>query len=124
MGLSAKDLRALADQIDATPADAFMHWADGVPQYAPVLDRWMQAVKGLGAPRPSKVYDDILAGAHDRPTPDTITSADKKTLIGYATFVIRGERFSYGLLAERQKDGTLGAILRRFADLKARKWFF
>ncbi len=124
MSLSPKALRALADQIDATPAEAFMHWADGVPQYAPVLDRWMQAVKGLGAPRPSKVYDAILAGSHDRPTADTIAAADKKTLIGYATFVIRAERFAYGVLAERQRDGTLGAILRRFADLKAKHWFF
>ena len=124
MGLSAKDLRALADEIDATPAEAFMHWADGVPQYAPVLDRWMQAVKAFGAPQPSKVYEDILAGTHDRPTASLIATADRKTLIGYATFVIRGERFSYGLLAERQKDGVLPAILRRIADLKTRRWVF
>ena len=121
---SPKELRALADQLDATLPERFISWADGVPHYSPLLDQWTQAVRSLGALRGSQVYDDILQGKHPRPTARTIATADKRSLIGYATYLWRGEKFCYGFYAGCHADGSLSAVLRRFAELGKRRWFF
>jgi hypothetical protein len=120
---SPKKLRALADQLDAAPPEHFISWADGVPHYSPLLDQWTHAARSLGALRGSPVYGDILEGKHPRPTARAIATADKRSLIGYATYLFRGEKFCYGFHAGCHADGSLSAVLRRFADLKAKSWF-
>ncbi|MDZ4059620.1 MAG: DUF6508 domain-containing protein [Brevundimonas sp.] len=114
----------MADRLDALPPDEFMRWANGLPHYSQLADDWTSALKSLGALRGSKVYDDILQGKHPQPTVSAIEAADRASLVGYATYLWRGEKFSYGFLGGRHADGSLSAVLRRFAELEKRRWFF
>ena len=115
-------LETVAARLDATPVAEFAQWSrDGAalphPIYAPIEGEWRDLVGAFGAPRPSAVYDAILKNEMPAPTTESIAAADHEHLVGYVTFIIRGERFCDGHIAGAQEGGLLSGILRRFAAL-------
>ena len=118
-------LNALADTLDTIPPAAFATWTtpDGrpvaFPTYHPVEAEWREAVDNAGLLEPNPVYEDILAAKAPPPTLESIGGADLPTLKGYATYVVRGERFSDGHIGACHERGLLAAIVRRLASLDA-----
>ena len=116
-------LNALADKLDTIPSAAFATWTtpDGTPAafptYHPVEAEWREAVDSAGLLAPNPAYEDILAAKAPPPTVESIGGADLPTLKGYATYVVRGERFSDGHIGACHERGLLAAIVRRLANL-------
>ena len=115
----------IAEKLDATPSAAFATWTTpagtpaAFPTYHPVEAEWREAVDSAGLLEPNPVYDDILAAKAPPPTVERIRGADLPTLKGYATYVVRGERFSDGHIGACHERGLLAAIARRLASLDA-----
>jgi len=115
----------LADRLDATPPSLFATWTSpdgtpaGFPTYHPVEAQWRDAVTHAGLLVPNPVYDGILAGDISRPTVENVRVAGLPELRGYATYIVRGERFSDGHIGACHKQGLLAALVRRLADLDA-----
>lgn len=118
--MSSADLRALADALDATPPERFTRWDDGLPTYAAILDHWRVAVTERGVGGASPFYDRLLARQAPPLAQDTVAVADADALVGYATFILRGERFCDGHIGACHKGGLLAAVARRFAELGSR----
>jgi|GEM_PF-1099917 len=116
-------LTQLADQLDATPDETFVTWERtgtgfAYAKYNPIFYAWERALGAIGLGGPSDLYDRMLKGA---PIPslslDTIATADEATLLGYATYIVRSEKFSEGHVAACHRRGYLAAILRRLNQL-------
>ena len=116
-------LNALAEKLDTIPPAAFATWTtpDGgpatFPTYHPVEAEWREAVDSAGLLAPNPAYEDILAAKAPPPTVESIRGADLPTLKGYATYVVRGERFSDGQIGACHERGLLAAIVRRLSNL-------
>ncbi|WP_181544466.1 DUF6508 domain-containing protein [Brevundimonas sp.] len=116
-------LSKLANQLDATPDEIFVVWERTgtgftYAKYAPVFHAWERALGAIGLGGPSDVYDRMLKGEPvPNPSLETIAIADQATLLGYATYIVRSERFSEGHIASCHGKGYLAAIVRRLAQL-------
>jgi hypothetical protein len=113
------DLNTLALELEATPPEAFLRWDGPVPAYAPILDRWSAAVSERGYGEPSPFYNHLLSREAPPLNRENIASADAEMLIGYATFILRGEHLCYGHIGECHTQGLLAAVTRRFAELES-----
>ncbi|WP_292050944.1 MULTISPECIES: DUF6508 domain-containing protein [unclassified Brevundimonas] len=118
------DLLTLADELDATTDEQFVtgeRTGTGFTyaKYAPVFHAWERALGAIGLGGPSDVYDRMLKGERiPNPSLETIASADQATLLGYATYIVRSEKFSEGHIAACHRKGYLAAIVRRLAQLE------
>ncbi|WP_297799687.1 DUF6508 domain-containing protein [uncultured Brevundimonas sp.] len=118
------DLLTLADQLDATTDEQFVTWERTgtgftYAKYAPVFHAWERALGAIGLGGPSDVYDRMLKGERiPNPSLETIAAADQATLLGYATYIVRSEKFSEGHIAACHRKGYLAAIVRRLAQLE------
>lgn len=115
-------LRNLAARLAATSGAAFASWDSPAgqlpyPTYAPIEAEWRRALTELGAIHPSPAYDRILSGEVKPATIETIRTADRDELDGYATHIVRSERFCDGSIAGSHADGLLAALLLRYAEL-------
>ena len=117
------DLTRLADELDATAPEDFARYVGSgtglqFPIYAPLFELWEAALKEKGLGRRSEYYDRLLSGTAPRLSKTSIAAADLEALVGYATFVVRGERFCDGHIAACHKQGLLASIVRRLAELE------
>ena len=118
------DLLTLADELDATTDEQFVTWERTgtgftYAKYAPVFHAWERALGAIGLGGPSDVYDRMLKGERiPNPSLETIAAADQATLLGYATYIVRSERFSEGHIASCHRKGYLAAIVRRLTELE------
>ena len=118
------DLLTLADELDATTDEQFVTWERTgtgftYAKYAPVFHAWERALGAIGLGGPSAVYDRMLKGERiPNPSLETIAAADQATLLGYATYIVRSEKFSEGHIAACHRKGYLAAIVRRLAQLE------
>ena len=118
------DLLTLADELDATFDEQFVTWERTgtgftYAKYAPVFHAWERALGAIGLGGPSDVYDRMLKGERiPNPSLETIAAADQGTLLGYATYIVRSEKFSEGHIAACHRRGYLAAVLRRLAQLE------
>ena len=118
------ELLTLADELDATTDEQFVTWERTgtgftYAKYAPVFHAWERALGAIGLGGPSDVYDRILKGERiPNPSLETIAAADQATLLGYATYIVRSEKFSEGHIAACHRKGYLAAIVRRLAQLE------
>ena len=114
---------ALADKLDTIPSAAFATWTTPggtpapFPTYHPVEAEWREAVDSAGLLVPNPAYDALLKKEAPRPTVESIRGADLPTLKGYATYIVRGERFNDGHIGTCHERGLLAAIMRRLANL-------
>ena len=117
------DLLQLAAELDATTDDEFVTWERtgtgfSYAKYHPVFHAWERALGAIGLGGPSAFYDAMLKGESvPSPSLDTIAAGDLATLLGYATYIVRSEKFSEGHIAACHRKGFLAAILRRQAQL-------
>ncbi len=117
-------LLELADELDATTDEQFVTWERtgtgfSYAKYAPVFHAWERALGAIGLGGPSDVYDRMLKGERiPNPSIETIATADQATLLGYATYIVRSEKFSEGHIAACHRRGYLAAIVRRLAQLE------
>jgi len=117
-------LLQLADELDATTDDQFVTWEKTgtgftYAKYAPVFHAWERALGAIGLGGPSDLYDRMLKGERvPNPSLETIAYADQTTLLGYATYIVRSEKFSEGHIAACHRKGFLAAIVRRLAQLE------
>lgn len=117
-------LLQLADELDATTDDQFITWEKTgtgftYAKYAPVFHAWERALGAIGLGGPSDLYDRMLKGERvPNPSLETIANADQTTLLGYATYIVRSEKFSEGHIAACHRKGFLAAIVRRLAQLE------
>jgi hypothetical protein len=113
-----------------TPGFAFGSWSGGESRDGIVQMPYFQLSSEAGAfvaaayaahwVRPDIAWSDFAAGPDYhalRDDPSRITLADTGRLAELLTTLIRGDRFSEGLLANAFDDGTLPAIARRMAVL-------
>ena len=118
------DLLTLADELDATTDEQFVTWERTgtgftYAKYAPVFHAWERALGAIGLGGPSDVYDRMLKGERiPNPSLETIAAADQATLLGYATYIVRSEKFSEGHIAACHRKGYLAAIVRRLSQLE------
>lgn len=118
------DLLQLADELDATTDENFVTWERTgtgftYAKYAPVFHAWERALGAIGLGGPSDVYGRMLKGERiANPSIETIATADQATLLGYATYIVRSEKFSEGHIAACHRRGYLAAVLRRLAQLE------
>ncbi len=118
------ELLTLADELDATTDEQFVTWERTgtgftYAKYAPVFHAWERALGAIGLGGPSDVYDRMLKGERiPNPSLETIATADQATLLGYATYIVRSEKFSEGHIAACHRRGYLAAIVRRLALLE------
>lgn len=116
-------LSQLADELDATSDENFVMWERtgtgfSYAKYTPVFYAWERALGTIGLGGPSDLYDRMLKGEKvPNPSLDTIAAADQATLLGFATYIVRSEKFSEGHIAACQRKGYLAAILRRLDQL-------
>ena len=116
-------LLELADELDATTDEQFVTWERtgtgfSYAKYAPVFHAWERALGAIGLGGPSDIYDRMLKGERiPNPSIETIATADQATLLGYATYIVRSEKFSEGHIAACHRRGYLAAIVRRLAQL-------
>lgn len=115
-------LRLLADELAATTDEQFVTWEKTgtgftYAKYGPAFHAWERALGAIGLGGPSDVYDRLLKGEVTNPSLETIATADQATLLGYATYIVRSERFSEGHIASCHRKGYLAAIVRRLAQL-------
>ncbi|WP_406851667.1 DUF6508 domain-containing protein [Brevundimonas sp. BH3] len=115
-------LRLLADELAATTDEQFVTWEKTgtgftYAKYGPAFHAWERALGAIGLGGPSDVYDRLLKGEVANPSLETIATADQATLLGYATYIVRSERFSEGHIASCHRKGYLAAIVRRLAQL-------
>ena len=121
--MRSADLEQLANELDVIPDDQFMVWDKTgtgftYAKYAPVFHAWERALGAIGLGGPSAVYDRMLKGEPvPNPSLEIIATADQATLLGYATYIVRSERFSEGHIASCHRKGYLAAIVRRLAQL-------
>ncbi|WP_409018524.1 DUF6508 domain-containing protein [Brevundimonas vesicularis] len=117
-------LLQLADELDATTDEQFVTWERtgtgfSYAKYGPAFHAWERALGAIGLGGPSDVYDRMLKGERiPNPSLETIAAADQAILLGYATYIVRSERFSEGHIAACHRRGYLAAILRRLAQLE------
>jgi len=117
-------LLELADELDATTDEQFVTWERtgtgfSYAKYAPVFHAWERALGAIGLGGPSDIYDRMLKGEPiANPSIETIATADQATLLGYATYIVRSEKFSEGHIAACHRRGYLAAIVRRLAQLE------
>ena len=117
-------LLELADELDATTDEQFVIWERtgtgfSYAKYAPVFHAWERALGAIGLGGPSDIYDRMLKGERiPNPSIETIATADQATLLGYATYIVRSEKFSEGHIAACHRRGYLAAIVRRLAQLE------
>ena len=117
-------LLELADELDATTDEQFVTWERtgtgfSYAKYAPVFHAWERALGAIGLGGPSDIYDRMLKGERiPNPSIETIATADQVTLLGYATYIVRSEKFSEGHIAACHRRGYLAAIVRRLAQLE------
>ena len=117
-------LLELADELDATTDEQFVTWERtgtgfSYAKYAPVFHAWERALGTIGLGGPSDIYDRMLKGERiPNPSVETIATADQATLLGYATYIVRSEKFSEGHIAACHRRGYLAAIVRRLAQLE------
>lgn len=116
-------LTLLAEELEATTDDQFITWEKTgtgftYAKYGPAFHAWERALGAIGLGGPSDVYDRLLKGEAPNPSLETIAAADQATLLGYATYVVRSERFSEGHIASCHRKGYLAAIIRRLAELE------
>ncbi|WP_292043588.1 MULTISPECIES: DUF6508 domain-containing protein [unclassified Brevundimonas] len=117
-------LLELADELDATTDEQFVTWERtgtgfSYAKYAPVFHAWERALGAIGLGGPSDIYDRMLKGERiPNPSIETIATADQATLLGYATYIVRSEKFSEGHFAACHRRGYLAAIVRRLAQLE------
>jgi len=117
-------LLELADELDATTDEQFVTWERtgtgfSYAKYAPVFHAWERALGAIGLGGPSDIYDRMLKGERiPNPSIETIATADQATLLGYATYIVRSEKFSEGHIAACHRRGYLAAIVRRLAQLE------
>ncbi|WP_312127909.1 DUF6508 domain-containing protein [Brevundimonas sp.] len=117
-------LLELADELDATTDEQFVTWERtgtgfSYAKYAPVFHAWERALGAIGLGGPSDIYDRMLKGERIlNPSIETIAAADQATLLGYATYIVRSEKFSEGHIAACHRRGYLAAIVRRLAQLE------
>ncbi|MFC7380280.1 DUF6508 domain-containing protein [Brevundimonas sp. GCM10030266] len=117
--MSSSELTTLAAALDATPSDTFMRWDGSLPVYAPILDQWTSALSERGYGGASPFYDRLLSRDAPPLNPENIATADADALVGYATFILRGERFCYGHIGGCHAQGLLAAVARRFAEIES-----
>lgn len=89
-------------------------------QLSPEAGAFVAAAYAAHWVRPDIAWSDFAAGPDYpavRSEPARIASADAERLAQLLTTLIRGDRFSEGLLAGAFDDGTLPAIARRVAVL-------
>lgn len=116
-------LLQLADELDATTDEQFVTWERtgtgfSYAKYSPAFHAWERALGAIGLGGPSDLYDRIVKGERiPSPSLETIASADLATLLGYATYIVRSEKFSEGHIATCHRRGYLAAILRRLVQL-------
>ena len=117
-------LTDLADELDATTVEQFVTWEKTgtgftYAKYGAVFHAWERALGAIGLGGPSDVYDRMLKGERiPSPSIETIATADLATLLGYATYIVRSEKFSEGHIAACHRRGYLAAIVRRQAQLE------
>jgi len=116
-------LTLLADELDATTDEQFVTWEKTgtgftYAKYGPAFHAWERALASIGLGGPSDVYERLLKGEIANPALETIADADQATLLGYATYIVRSERFSEGHIASCHRKGYLVAIIRRLAELE------
>ena len=117
-------LTQLADQLDATLNEDFLVWERTgtgftYAKYGVVFHAWERALGAIGLGGPSDVYDRMLQGQRiPSLSAEAIAAADQATLLGYATYIVRSERFSEGHVAACHRKGYLAAIVRRLAELE------
>ena len=117
-------LLELADELDATTDEQFVTWERtgtgfSYAKYAPVFHAWERALGAIGLGGPSDIYDRMLKGERiPNPSIETIATADQATLLGYATYIVRSEKFSEGHIAACHRRGYLATIVRRLAQLE------
>lgn len=116
-------LLQLADELDATTDEQFVTWERtgtgfSYAKYAPVFHAWERALGAIGLGSPSDIYDRMLKGERiPSPSLENIAAADQASLLGYATYIVRSEKFSEGHIAACHRRGYLAAIVRRLAQL-------
>lgn len=115
-------LTLLADELGATTDEQFVTWEKTgtgftYAKYGPTFHAWERALGAIGLGGPSDVYDRLLKGEVPNPSLETIATANQATLLGYATYIVRSERFSEGHIASCHRKGYLAAIVRRLAEL-------
>lgn len=120
--MMSADLEQLANELDVIPDDQFVVWDKTgtgftYAKYAPVFHAWERALGAIGLGGPSDVYDRLLKGEEPNLSRDAIATADQAILLGYATYIVRSERFSEGHIASCHRKGYLAAIVRRLAQL-------
>ena len=116
-------LTLLADELDATTDEQFVTWEKTgtgftYAKYGPAFHAWERAMAAIGLGGPSDIYDRLLKGEVANPSLETIAAADQATLLGYATYIVRSERFSEGHIASCHRKGYLAAIVRRLTELE------
>ncbi len=116
-------LTLLADELGATADEQFVTWEKtgtgfSYAKYGPAFHAWERALGAIGLGGPSDVYDRLLKGEVANPAVKSIATADQATLLGYATYIVRSERFSEGHIASCHRKGYLAAIVRRLAELE------
>ena len=117
-------LLELADDLDATTDEQFVTWERtgtgfSYAKYSPVFHAWERVLAAIGLGGPSDVYDRMLKGERiPNLSLETIATADQATLLGYATYIVRSEKFSEGHIAACHRRGYLAAIVRRLAQLE------
>lgn len=116
-------LTLLAEELGATTDEQFVTWEKTgtgftYAKYGPAFHAWERALASIGLGGPSDVYDRLLKGEIANPALETIADADQATLLGYATYIVRSERFSEGHIASCHRKGYLAAIIRRLAELE------
>ena len=115
-------LTLLAEELDATTDEQFVVWKKTgtgftYAKYGPAFHAWERALGAIGLGGPSDVYDHLLKGITPNPSLETIAAADQATLLGYATYIVRSEKFSEGHIASCHRKGYLAAIIRRLSEL-------
>jgi hypothetical protein len=117
-------LEQLATELEATPDEQFVTWERTgtgftYAKYSPVFHAWERALGAIGLGGPSDVYDRMLKGERvPALSLETIATADQASLLGYATYIVRSEKFSEGHVAACHRRGYLAAILRRQTQLE------
>jgi len=112
----------LANELDATSDEQFVTFERTgtgftYAKYAPVFHAWERALGTIGLGGPSRFYDRMLKGEVPALSTDTLSTADRDALLGYATYIVRREQFSEGHIATCHSRGYLAAIVRRLAQL-------
>ncbi|MEG2731625.1 MAG: hypothetical protein RR935_14060, partial [Brevundimonas sp.] len=88
--MMSADLEQLSAELDVIPDDQFITWEKTgtgftYAKYAPVFHAWERALGAIGLGGPSDFYDRMLKGEVPNLTRDTIATADRNALLGYAT---------------------------------------